>query len=53
MNDKLEFWLRNTVAATFDEMKVKPDQAVSLQHVRAQLAKAHHAALLRDANESK
>jgi hypothetical protein len=53
MNNEMECWLRNTVAATFDEMKLKPDQAVSLQHVRAQLAKAHQAASRRDANESK
>lgn len=37
----LEDWLRTEVAATFDAMKANPSSAVSVEHVRAELAKAH------------
>ncbi|HTX76597.1 MAG TPA: type II toxin-antitoxin system ParD family antitoxin [Terracidiphilus sp.] len=36
----LESWLREEVAATYDAIKADPSRAVSVDHVRARLAKA-------------
>ena len=37
----VEDWLRGDVAASYDALKADPSRAVSIDHVRARLSRAH------------